>query len=138
MADIKRYEGNIDHLFEHEQGDWVKHSDHEAALAAAVAARDDQWATAIAKYTPFDICKMIADDSYLRMYEDALILLAWESGKLSEGQVSTALETDRISLRIMLCEAIDKGAELGGVLHDHNRKKRRRKEAALDAMGVKK
>lgn len=38
MADIKRYEGNIDHLFEHEQGDWVKHSDHEAAIKAAVAA----------------------------------------------------------------------------------------------------
>jgi len=37
-------------------------ADHEAALAEAVAKRDDQWATAIAKYTPFDICKMIADE----------------------------------------------------------------------------
>ena len=35
---------------------------HEAAIAAAVAVRDDQWATAIAKFTPFDICKMIADE----------------------------------------------------------------------------
>lgn len=25
-------------------------------------ARDDQWATAVAKFTPFDICKMIADE----------------------------------------------------------------------------
>lgn len=35
---------------------------HEAALAA----RDDQWVTAIAKYTPFDICKKIADEMSTR------------------------------------------------------------------------
>jgi hypothetical protein len=48
--------------YEWPSGEWVKHSDHEAALAEAVAKRDDQWATAIAKFTPFDICKKIADE----------------------------------------------------------------------------
>lgn len=37
-------------------------ADHEAALAA----RDDQWATAIAKFTPYAICKKIADEMSAR------------------------------------------------------------------------
>jgi hypothetical protein len=49
-------------IIEHTSGSFVLFSEHEAALKEAVAKRDDQWATAIAKFTPFDICKMIADE----------------------------------------------------------------------------
>lgn len=63
MADIKRFTlRDLYTLTTMQDTEYVLHSDHEAALKAAVAARDDKWATAIAKYAPFDICKMIADE----------------------------------------------------------------------------
>ena len=43
-------------------GEWVKHSDHEAAIKEAVARRDDLWATAIAKCVSATACKAIADE----------------------------------------------------------------------------
>jgi len=63
------------------------------------------------------------ENSYIRMYEDALIMLAWEAGELSEGQVVVALEADRIDQRQKRIDAIRMGAELGGALHERNRGK---------------
>ncbi len=48
------------------EGGWVKHADHEAAVRDAVAKRDDEWATAIAKYAAYSQCKAIADDMSAR------------------------------------------------------------------------
>jgi hypothetical protein len=47
--------------------------------------------------------------SYKTELENALLLLAWESTDLSEGQVSHALNIDRISLRMMREGAIAEG-----------------------------
>lgn len=54
--------------------------------------------------------------SWKTEYENALILLAWETGELSEGQAATALDVDRVEARRMLAVAKNKGAQLAIIL----------------------
>ncbi len=46
--------------------EFVRADDHEAAIREAVAKRDDEWATAIAKYAAYSQCKAIADEMSAR------------------------------------------------------------------------
>lgn len=55
--------------------------------------------------------------------ENVLILLAWEAGELSEGQVVAALGADRLQQRSDRIDAIKLGAELGRALWRQNRPK---------------
>lgn len=48
--------------------------------------------------------------------ENALLLFAWEAGDLSEGQLSRALDIDRVSLRKMRDEARDQALKIAGPL----------------------
>lgn len=48
--------------------------------------------------------------------ENTMILLAWEAEQLSEGQVSSLLDIDRVSLRKMRTDAIDEGMRLADLL----------------------
>ncbi len=59
--------------------------------------------------------------NYRTEMEDALIMLAWEAGELSEGQVARALALDRVSARVMKLEATRKGAEIGTRLWNEER-----------------
>jgi hypothetical protein len=47
--------------------------------------------------------------SFVTEIEDLKILLAWECGELSEGQVSKALKIDRISARKMRDDFVAEG-----------------------------
>jgi len=51
--------------------------------------------------------------SYKTELENVQILLAWESGELSEGQVARLLGVDRVSLRMMREGAIAAGMKIG-------------------------
>ena len=50
--------------------------------------------------------------SYKTELENVRLLLAWEAGNLSEGQVSRLLGIDRVSLRMMRERAVAAGMEL--------------------------
>jgi hypothetical protein len=50
--------------------------------------------------------------SYVTEVENLRILLAWEAGELSEGQVARYLNIDRVDLRDMKIGAIARGLEL--------------------------
>lgn len=54
--------------------------------------------------------------SYKTELENVQLLLAWESGDLSEGQVSSMLGVDRVSLRMMREGAVAAGMALAGDL----------------------
>lgn len=47
--------------------------------------------------------------SYVTAMENALLILAWEAAELSEGQVSAMLDMDRVSLRKLREDLIDRG-----------------------------
>ena len=59
--------------------------------------------------------------SYRTEAEDALILLAWEAGELSEGQASKALWVDRVTARDRKIAAIERGRVLGKTLWNGNK-----------------
>lgn len=61
--------------------------------------------------------------------ENTLLLLAWESADLSEGQVSSMLNVDRITLRKMRTDAINEGLRLADLL-DRGRQLQHMLEAA--------
>lgn len=63
-----------------------------------------------------------SERSYVTEVEDLQIMLAWESGQLSEGQAMKALGTSRIDARRMKQQATAKGCELGESLFDQNSK----------------
>lgn len=48
--------------------------------------------------------------------ENTQMLMAWEAGLLSEGQVSAALSLDRVAVRIMKDDAINAGVRLAALL----------------------
>ena len=48
--------------------------------------------------------------------EDALILLAWEAGELSEGQAAKALDVDRVTARDRRLAGISHGHDIGHAL----------------------
>lgn len=50
--------------------------------------------------------------SYKTELENVQLLLAWEAGELSEGQVSNMLGVDRVSLRMMREGAVAAGMTL--------------------------
>jgi hypothetical protein len=50
--------------------------------------------------------------SYVTEIENLKIILAWQSGNLSEGQAARALCMDRVSLRVMRDDAIKRGTDL--------------------------
>ncbi len=62
--------------------------------------------------------------SYVTLYEDAVIVLAWEAGELSEGQATKALGTDRLSARERRDELIADGLKIGGTLWQANRSRK--------------
>lgn len=64
--------------------------------------------------------------SYRTQHEDALIILAWQAGRLSEGQAMRALATDRIGAREERDAAIDRGTEIGLELWNAARRKAER------------
>lgn len=47
--------------------------------------------------------------SYLTEFENLAVLLAWESGALSEGQAASTLGMDRLTLREFRITSIDLG-----------------------------
>jgi hypothetical protein len=59
--------------------------------------------------------------SYLSDYEDAVIVLAWERGDLSEGQASKALGLDRLSARIRRDDLVSAGLAMAATLLDKRR-----------------
>ena len=54
--------------------------------------------------------------SYKTELENVQMLLAWESGDLSEGQLSRALGIDRVTLRMMRDGALASGVKIAGDL----------------------
>lgn len=48
--------------------------------------------------------------------ENAQLLLAWEAEQLSEGQVASMLDLDRVSLRKLRADAIDAGMQIAQAL----------------------
>lgn len=50
--------------------------------------------------------------------ENAHLLLAWEAEQLSEGQLASMLDLDRVSLRKLRADAIDAGMQIGQALLD--------------------
>ena len=50
--------------------------------------------------------------SYKTEMENAYLLLAWEAELLSEGQVASILDLDRVTLRIMRENAIARGLQI--------------------------
>jgi len=61
--------------------------------------------------------------SYLTEAEDALIILAWQAGELSEGQAARALGLDRVTARDRRIAAIERGQEIGHALWTAGREK---------------
>ena len=55
--------------------------------------------------------------------EDALILLAWEAGELSEGQAAKALGVDRVTARDRRLSAVERGHNIGHALWTAAREK---------------
>lgn len=49
--------------------------------------------------------------SYVTEIENLQVLLAWEAGELSEGQVATVLKMDRVSVRELRREAVRLGSQ---------------------------
>lgn len=49
--------------------------------------------------------------------ENALLMLAWESETLSEGQVSRLLDLDRVSVRQMRLDLLDRATALADALY---------------------
>ncbi len=56
--------------------------------------------------------------SYKTELENVQILLAWEAGEMSEGQVANMLNVDRVSLRMMREGAVAEGMEIAEELLD--------------------
>lgn len=50
-------------------------------------------------------------------YLKCLLILAWEAGDLTEGQVCVALDMERVALRELRDEMIQRGAQIGSDLH---------------------
>jgi len=50
--------------------------------------------------------------SHKTMFENALLMLAWEAEVLSEGQLSRILDIDRVSIRQMRLDLIDQATAL--------------------------
>lgn len=50
--------------------------------------------------------------SYVTEIENLQVLLAWEAGRLSEGQAARALDVDRVTLRGMKIDAVSAGEAL--------------------------
>ncbi len=63
---MKRYTQGPHGIVPKDDGELCMWVDHEAAIREAVAKRDDEWATAIAKYAAYSQCKAIADDMSAR------------------------------------------------------------------------
>jgi len=61
--------------------------------------------------------------SYVTEWENTLVLLAWEAGELSEGQVSKLLGVHRIEARGMRIAAIERGREIGRTMWSAMRQK---------------
>lgn len=54
--------------------------------------------------------------SFATLYENALIVLAWERAELSEGQAAKALGLDRLSARILRDDLVLAGIRIGSEL----------------------